>query len=265
MTERHLRVAGSQMLVGTDVQANVDRIIDALDWAAGEAAEILLTPEGALSGYTHAIDQAVVTEGLAQVTEHARGLSVGLALGTCFIEPSNQCYNQLRFYRPDGHYLGFHSKILRCATVDGTATGEIQQFATTGLNCFDWRPHLRIGGLVCNDLWANPSCTPMPDPHLTQQLAVMNVDVIFHAVNGARDGSGWSRVAWAYHESNLMMRAQAGGIWIVTVDNAHPVDKPCSTPSGVINPTGAFACRTESCGEQRFVHTIELKKATADA
>ena len=45
MTERNLRVAGSQMLVGTDVQANVDRIIDALDWAAGEAAEILLTPE----------------------------------------------------------------------------------------------------------------------------------------------------------------------------------------------------------------------------
>ena len=45
MTERHLRVAGSQMLVGTDVQANVDRIIDALDWAVGEAGEILLAPE----------------------------------------------------------------------------------------------------------------------------------------------------------------------------------------------------------------------------
>ena len=31
MTERNLRVTGSQMSVGTDVQANVDRIIDALE------------------------------------------------------------------------------------------------------------------------------------------------------------------------------------------------------------------------------------------
>ncbi len=45
MTERNLLVAGSQMSVGAYVQANVDRIIDALDWAVGEAGEILLTPE----------------------------------------------------------------------------------------------------------------------------------------------------------------------------------------------------------------------------
>ena len=28
----------------------------------------------------------------------------------------------------------------------------------------------------------------MPDPHLTQQLARMGARVVFHAVNGGRDG-----------------------------------------------------------------------------
>ena len=259
MEDRTMRVAGCQMSVGTDVVANVGRITDALDWAADQGAEILLTPEGSLSGYTHAIDQAVVVSGLDRVTAHARDRHVGLALGICFIEASGDCFNQIRFYRPDGDYLGFHSKILRCGAVDGTAAGEILDFTCSELTSFEWRPGLRVGGLICNDLWANPGCTPMPDPHLTQQLAAMGADVIFHAVNGGRDGGEWSKVAWAYHESNLMMRARAGALWIVTADNAAPVDVRCSAPSGVVDPHGTFVCRATDQGEHRFVYTIDLE------
>jgi predicted amidohydrolase len=98
----------------------------------------------------------------------------------------------------------------------------------------------------------------MPDPHLTQQLARMGARIIFHAVNGGRNGGAWSEVAWRYHASNLRMRARAGGLWIVTVDNCHPTDIPCSAPSGIIDPEGNWVCRTASKGKAYFTYALEL-------
>jgi predicted amidohydrolase len=120
-----------------------------------------------------------------------------------------------------------------------------------------------IGGLICNDLWANPGCTPMPDPHLSQQLAARGVKILFHAVNGGRDGSEWSQVNWHYHEANLRMRAAAGRIWIVTVDSCYPPHLPCSAPSGVVAPDGTWACRAEAQGEQFFDYLIETGPAAS--
>jgi len=251
-----IRVAGAQLPVTRNIEANVAQITRAIEYAADEKADILLTPEGSLSGYTHEFDASAVREALARVIAIAREAGVGLALGTCFVEPDDgKCYNQIRFYTPEGLYLGFHSKTLTCGTWDDPPQGEIRHYAVRPLRTFDFRG-LTIGGLICNDLWANPSCTPMPDPHLTQQLARMGARVIFHAVNGGRDGSAWSDVAWQYHESNLRMRARAGRLWIVTVDSCYPLELRCSAPSGVINPDGQWVCRAEPQGVQYFVHTI---------
>lgn len=252
----NFRVAGYQMPVERDIGDNTRRICTAIDWAADNGAEILLTPEGSLSGYTHKFDAVAVERALEDVTAQAHAKNVGLAIGTCFLEHDERCYNQIRFYRPDGKYLGFHSKTLRCGSLETPPKGEINNYAVSELQVFRWQPNLSIGGLICNDMWANPECTPMPDSHLTQQLAAMDVDVIFHAVNGGRNGSSWSELVWQYHESNLRMRARAGNVWIVTVDNASPEELPCSAPSGVINPSGEFVCRTQSKGEQFFVQTI---------
>jgi hypothetical protein len=89
-------------------------------------------------------------------------------------------------------------------------------------------------------------------------LARQGARIVFHAVNGGRDGSEWSAVAWRYHEANLRMRARAGGIWIVTVDSCHPMDLPCSAPSGVVAPSGDWLCQVEPQGERFFVHDIYL-------
>ena len=83
--------------------------------------------------------------------------------------------------------------------------------------------------------------------------------MIFHAVNGGRDGSEWSTgTVWDFHESNLRLRARAGRVWVVTVDNCLPTHIPCSAPSGVIDPEGTWVCRAERQGEQFFAHTIDL-------
>ncbi len=253
-----IRVAAAQMAVTTDVDANLKTILRAIDYAADQKADILLTPEGALSGYTPRFDQAAVAQALAEATGRARARGVGLALGTCFVEPEDGlCYNELRFYDRAGGYLGCHTKILRCGTMTEPSEGEINDYAARPLRVFQFKG-VTVGGLICNDLWANPGCTPMPDPHLTQQLARMGARVIFHAINGGRDGSELSRVAWQFHEANVRMRALAGKVWIVTVDNCEPASLPCSEQSGVVAPDGNWVFRSRPQGEHFFAHTIEL-------
>jgi len=253
-----LKVTGAQMAVTPDVDANVEQISAAIGFAASEKADLLLTPEGSVSGYTPAFDAARVTRAVDKLARQARAAHVGLALGTCFVEPrDNKCYNQVRFYTPDGDYLGFHSKTLTCGSWDDPPTGEINDYTVAPLRTFCFR-EITVGALICNDLWANVQCTPVPDPHLTQQLAKKGARIIFHAVNGGRDGTAWSQVNWHYHESNLLMRARAGGLWIVTVDSCHPLDLPCSAPSGVVAPDGTWACRARPQGFEHFVYTVEL-------
>lgn len=254
-----IRIAGGQLEVTREVAANAAAIHRAIDFAIGEEADVLLTPEGSLSGYTHEFDVRATEAALAEIEKRARDAGLGLALGTCFVEPGDsRCYNQIRFYASGGEYLGFHGKTLTCGSLAEPPRGEIEHYAVAPLRTFELGG-LRVGGLICNDLWANPQCTPGPDTHLSQQLAGMGARVVFHAVNGGRDGSEWSEVAWRYHEANLRMRARAGGVWIVTVDNAHPARWPCSSPSGVIAPDGQWAGQAAPRGEQFFAHTLVVE------
>lgn len=253
-----LRIAGAQIPVSNDIAENLATLRRAIDFAATEQADILLTPEGSLSGYRPHFDVNAVEAGLNEITRYARERAVGLALGTCFVEPSDGlCYNQIRFYTKEGAFLGFHSKILRCGTMTQPTQGEINDYATTPLRTFDM-DGARVGGLICNDLWANPMCTPMPDPHLTQQHAELGASVVFHAVNGGRDGSALSKVFWNLHESNLRVRAMSGKIWIATVDNCAPTNLPCSAPSGILNPKGEWVVQTDPVGERYFAYTVEV-------
>ena len=97
-----LRIAGAQLPVTKDVAANLEAIHRAIDYAAGVRADLLLTPEGSLSGYTPEFEQAQVRAGLRTVTELARQAGLALALGTCYVEDDGKTYNQLRFYARDG-------------------------------------------------------------------------------------------------------------------------------------------------------------------
>jgi predicted amidohydrolase len=198
-----------------------------------------------------------VRTALDEVTAYAREKKVGLALGTCFQEDDGRCYNQVRFYSPEGEYLGFGSKTLSCGTLDGPPKGEINDYAVASPRTVSFEG-IEVAALVCNDMWANPGCTPQDDPHLLWKLSKMGAQIVFHAVNGGRCEGDWAGVVWRYHESNLQMRARAAKVWVVTVDNSHPSSGDTSAPSGVVGPDGNWVCRVERRGVQRFVHTITL-------
>ena len=133
-----IRVAGAQLSVSRYIYLIVAAISRALEFAAAEQADVLLTPEGSLSGYTPHFDRKAAAHALGQITSLARDKNVGLALGTCFVEEEDQkCYNQIRFYQPDGVYLGFHSKTLTCGTMTQPPRGEINDYAVAPLRTFD--------------------------------------------------------------------------------------------------------------------------------
>ncbi|MBE0699609.1 MAG: hypothetical protein IH586_22010, partial [Anaerolineaceae bacterium] len=64
----HLRVAGAQIPVTEDITKNIAALLRAIDFARDVNADILLTPEGSLSGYTPLFDPQAVQDGLATVT-----------------------------------------------------------------------------------------------------------------------------------------------------------------------------------------------------
>jgi len=255
--QKSLRVAGAKFSVSDNIDINVAAIKKAIDFARENEADILLTPEGSLSGYTPNFDRNKAEKGLKEIREYARDAKIGLALGTCFYEDDGKCYNQIRFYDREDCFLGFHSKILLCGNHNDPQAGEINEFASSPLRTFEFEG-VEIGGLICNDMWSNPMCTTLHDSHLSQQLSKMGAQVIFHAVNGGRDDSEWAIINWNFHTSNLRMRASSGGIWIVTADNSYPESLKSSAPSGVLDPDGNWVCSTEHKGVQYFVYTIEL-------
>ena len=260
-----IRVAGAQIPVTREVSENRKAILRAIEAASRERADILLTPEGSLSGYTHEFDQGEVERALQDVCRSAREHGLGLALGTCFTEADGRCFDQLRLYDASGFYLGFHSKTLTCGTLGTPSRGEIEHFSIAPLRTFVIRG-IPCGALICNDLWANPGYTPTPDTHLTQQLSASGARIIFHSVNGDRDGSPWSTVSsWNYHESNLELRARAGKLFIVTVDSCAPLDVPCSSPGGVVGPEGTWLVRTPRQGEHVFVVELGLEEGREGA
>ncbi|MFX0102209.1 MAG: carbon-nitrogen hydrolase family protein [Candidatus Hodarchaeota archaeon] len=254
MTGKSLKVAGAQIPVLGDVEANYESISMALEQAIEQEADILLTPEGSLSGYFPQIDQEKVDDFLEKIVEKASGAGVGLALGTCFREKDDEgVYNQLRFYGKDGTFLGFHSKMTK-------TTGEFDDYKSSPLRTFEFEG-ITMGGLICNDIWANPGCTLETYPHyLVQKLSKMGAKVIFHAVNGGRSKDPFMEVVHAYHESNLRMRAQANKVWIVTVDNCFPFNVPCSAPSGVISPDGNWTVKIPNLNDQVFTYTIKIEE-----
>ena len=75
-----MRVALAQMPVVSDVSENVKTLLRAVRFAVDQRADVLLTPEGSLSGYTHQFNIESVEAGLVEVTTRARESQLALAL-----------------------------------------------------------------------------------------------------------------------------------------------------------------------------------------
>jgi predicted amidohydrolase len=249
-----IRLAGLQMLVGTDIGKNKEQILQGITGAAREGASFLVTPEGSLSGYTSDFNQEELSRALEEIRTAAIKMKVGLMLGTCFKEikkGKELCYNQVRVYTPEGQSLGAYSKILRCSELDVPGTGEMLDYAEGTLRTFEWEG-CSFGILICNDLWATPGYTTMPNPYLPWKLQQMGAQFIVHCIN-----SGTAQKYRPFHESSAELWALSLHIPIMEVNAAQ--EERINAQSGLIDAQGSRILRVPDEGTQFFAVTITPK------
>lgn len=249
--DRVIRVAGLQIDVTDDIVLNKERILSGMAEAAAGKATFLVTPEGSLSGYHCRFDQAVLQQALQEITTRAETLKLGLLLGTCFKSDLGSCYNQVRVYAPEGGFLGAHSKILLCSPTDAPGTAEMIDYQPGELQTFVWQ-QVRFGILVCNDLWATPGYTTIPNPYLPWKLKEMGAEVIFHAIN-----SGTNQFYRRFHESSAELWALNLRIPIMEV-NAARGQEAINASSGLIDAAGVRSVVVPDIGEHLFFCEIQL-------
>ena len=238
-----IRLAGLQMLVVSDISKNKEQILQGISNAAREGASFLVTPEGSLSGYTSNFNQEDVAHALEEVKAAAQKMKVGLMLGTCFkeiIKGKEYCFNQVRVYTPEGQSLGAYSKILRCSELDVPGTGEMAEYAEGTLKTFEWEG-CRFGILICNDLWATPGYTTMPNPYLPWKLQQMGAQFIVHCIN-----SGTAQKYRPFHESSAELWALSLHIPIMEVNAAQ--EERINAQSGLIDAQGMRELRVPDTG-----------------
>jgi predicted amidohydrolase len=264
---RQMTVAGCQMLVTKDIGRNERAIHEAIDQASRAKVDFLVTPEGSLSGYHSGFDRLAVTQAVDRVAQHAREVHVGLVLGTCYKEeeearrtwdpkfPAKReefCYDQVRVFTPNGEYLGAYSKILLGSSLQQPGTGEMKSYVAGSLRTFSWNG-ICFGVLICNDLWATPGSTTIPNPYLPWQLKKMGAEVIFHAVN-----TGHVARYRSFHESSEALWAWSLSVPVVTVNALTDDTRPVNCRSGVVGADGERLCEAPDLGPQFFAHQLIL-------
>lgn len=257
---RTLRVAGAQMAVTRNIATNLATILRAISFAAGQKADVLVTPEGSLSGYTSSFDPAATDRALDEVRQRARQANLALVLGTCFAGTDGARYDAQRFFDRAGNDLGFHAKILLCRWMaDPRRQGEVDTFKTAPLRTFALEG-LTVGGLICNDMWANPEWTPMPDPYLARQLGALGARVLFLSVNSGQDEGEALALHRAFHESNLRLRTRSARLWVVVANAADPDGRrEANCHSGVLDPDGNWVIQADPKGERFFVQDVTVQ------
>jgi predicted amidohydrolase len=213
------RITLAQIRVRRDVGENLKRIRAAFAQAKKDEAVWIMFPEGALSGYHTKFDQAKVAAALTEVMAMCREARVTCVLGTCWQE-NGQITNQIVIIDAEGKVVARYVK--RCLTY-----GEAKNYKVGDTPLVHQVNGLKVGTLICNDLWVTPGFTDGPNPHLTLQQAKAGAQVIFHAVN-----SGSNAKYRDYHESNLKVRSAEAKCPIVVVNAAG--DEPINCASGVV-------------------------------
>jgi predicted amidohydrolase len=245
-------LSGLQMVVTNVIKNNQEQIMTGIRKAAEEGASFLVTPEGSLSGYTSNFAQSELASALEEVKALAMKLKVGLMLGTCYKEMKNGkefCFNQVRVYSPEGDFIGAYSKILRCSNIDLPGTGEMCEYVEGELRTFDWNG-LRFGILICNDLWATPGYTTMPNPYLPLKLKQMGARFIVHCIN-----SGTVQKYRPFHQSSAELWAFSTKMPILEV-NAAQGTEIINAQSGLIDSKGERIVRVPDSGLQFFTVRI---------
>lgn len=216
------RITIAQIAVTRIVKDNLGRMRQAFTQAKQDGAGWIQFPEGALSGYWGGFDQAEVAGAFEEVRALCAETKVVGLIGTCWREKAaRKPHNQIRILDRSGILAARYAKT--CLTY-----GDARDYSAGGFPLVHTVEGIKVGTLICNDLWVTPGYTDGPNPHLTLRQAKAGARVIFHAVNSGND-----QRFREYHESNLKLRAAEARCPIV-IANAAVAEGEVNCASGVV-------------------------------
>lgn len=264
-----IRIGGAQIPVTDDMKENIKHIKQAIDWASKNNVDILLTPEGSLSGYMNTFDELMhsdLPQLIKEITSHSTSKNICLALGTEYIKDISygkvKC-SQIQYYNDTAILVDSYDKQM-------VIPGE-NNYPGTGLKVTDFQIfnqkvqcEFKIGSFICNDMWGQLD---------NKQIVISDlfyyqnsgINVIFHASNGFRGPEAGdeeaNRKLKEFADINLWM-ASRFNIPIVTVDNCYKLDGsfyegPTSSTSGVIH-NGEWLVKAAPAGTDYFYYDFNF-------
>ena len=263
-----IRFAGAQIPVTPYVQTNLLTIRRAIDWAAENNVDYLVTPEASLSGYSADFNNSLnkIVEALKEVEEYAARKNVGLCLGTIWDEAeySGQVIrNQIRFYHNTGNFCGVVNKYY--CIEDDTKIGIISD-NNLGLIPLPFEEKvIPLGGLICVDMYGVDS-----GPGLAWPLKNQGAKLIVHSTNGVRNTeptNGLSKelstkISNDWNDIHLRRASFLTRCPILTVDNCYMADGTeyhgnTSSESGVLID-GEWVTKVPRTGTQYFYYDFKV-------
>jgi predicted amidohydrolase len=271
-----IRIAGAQMPVTRHAAINALEIKKAIDWAAENNVDYLVTPEASLSGYTKNFDDKYNQTSmlLSEIERYAAEKHVGLCLGTLWNELESDdkivCRNQIRFYDPNGKFLGPRNKHYTIEyDNDVGVVGDNRKYLIP-LPVGD--KVIPVGGLICVDMYPLESYEYLP-----RVYNVIGARLLIHATNAVRNvapSNGLSTeisdsIANAWHDVNLRRASFFGKRPIITVDNCYMLDGteyhgPTASESGVLI-NGEWVTKVPRTGTQYFYYDLPIENLIVDA
>jgi predicted amidohydrolase len=258
-----IRFGGAQIPCTPYIKKNIITIKKAIDWAAENNVDYLVTPEASLSGYyvNFTKDIIALTSALREIEDYAKEKQIGLCLGTLWTE-TNQYKemirrNQIRYYDKNGRFVGATDKmVLTPLDVDiGIVAGGPQ---LTGIALSIGNDIIPIGGLVCADLYGHYS----KEGGLPSELYGIGVKLLVHSTNADR-GTDLLKdeIEDIWLEANIR-RVSHQILPIIVADNCYkmtgePYDGRTSTQSGVCID-GIWVVKVPRFGSHYFYYDFPL-------
>jgi predicted amidohydrolase len=222
--------------------------------AADCGAAFLVTPEMILTGYHGGFSQPERDWTIEAILKPAcRRHRMTLMLGAGNFRDINgktarKPFIQVVVIGPQGEIVGVHSKTI---PTDGDlkwcSAGrprDLRVFQSGGL---------KFGATICNDFWATPGFTSLPDLNLPVRLAALGAKVVFHSI-----ASGHGTAYADFHTMRMEERAIRAGVFVVSANCTENPRKPVNAPSGIVDPQGHWLVRAPLIGEGLYFNRIRV-------
>jgi len=260
-TDLKIRFGGAQIPVTSSIKQNIKTLKQAIDWAAENKVDYLVTPEGSLSGYNPDVpfDDSILRSALPEIEQYASRKQVGLCLGTLWNEGATSdsvLRNQVRYYTNNGSLIGVTNKTT-CTPVE-KSLGVVSGHCWDVINLPMGDIEVPVSSLICADIYGSTFSTPFADV-----CRLNGAQLILHPTNAERGSIELQdQIETMWIESCIRRATYQIGVPILSVDNCYTMDgSPWTgetmTQSG-LNIEGEWKVSVPRQGTQYFYYDFKL-------